>query len=297
MRLPKLSLVLVLIALDLLPNVGTLRATGSEKLPPQVGQQEPNSKNTEQPKERIPSATLTSESQPKPEQNTSGNNPSWTNHWLWEQINWSGIGQIVVAGVGIYFVMQTLKAIQRQTKANYLTARAARSANRIATNAMILGNRPWVEVKYTDPGLNLIPPMNLPGGIVLTFYNLGRSPANISDARLGYTIFTHGQLPSDPPCLDTRPQEAFLPPNGSMKTDRYLAIDEVQFQRVKDGSQDLLIFGYVDYSDALNNRYRYGYGWQYVHGSKPSNLCFIPSKTYNYDRKRHPGEGKDWKAI
>lgn len=293
----KLSLTLLLLACEFLLITENLKANGNQSLPTSgENQQNKTSADAQHPHQalipiEVQRCTNTQQKQAKNEPENSA--------WWPSQLG--TMADLCVAMAAIWagcIALRTLKGIERQVKANIIAARAAKSANRIARDALILSNRPYIQVTYEDPGLRLTPIMRTPDCIVLIYKNVGRTPAIISDMQFGYMIYPYEDPWPINPIFDGPIIEDFLHHGASISTTRRPAISDLDFQHVKERSKKLIIFGYVDYRDTLDNRYRLGFGWYCVHDEEESpnepNLRNIPDKTYNYDRHRKQGEGHDW---
>lgn len=134
--------------------------------------------------------------------------------------------------------------------------------------------------------------------------NWGKTPGRVTDQRLGPILkATKNAKLTGPPdysaLKETTAPEAFLIPTGLYNWSVGFEFSEVgAAEAIKDGEATLFLIGYVDYKDEFGGRYRAGYARKYATNPEdsgdPNNLSFVPSKGFNYDRMRKPGEGNDW---
>jgi hypothetical protein len=299
----KLSLMLTLLAFGLVLSAKNLQADGGESqrsksaLPPTGIQKQPHSdEKKQQAQDAIPSPTIIRESQSQPQNQAATSNSQWTSHWLWKDINWSGLGQVIVAGVGLFIIYKTLLVIQRQTKANYMAARAAKSANRIARDALVVSQRAFLKIGYLHHGLRSNPAHHSGYDILITIKNVGQTPATMTHVCFTFAVVDHGQpLPSVPAYPTDQPSlGGFLHRNDRVMTRRIFAIAANIRDAIESNISDLYVFGYVDYIDQFGKRYRGATAWCYEPGSAGDNLSIVSNREYSYDRPRQQGEGNDW---
>jgi hypothetical protein len=79
-----------------------------------------------------------------------------------------------------------------------------------------------------------------------------------------------------------------------------LAFDLREAAAVAKGALTLYFVGYVDYIDATRHRGGYARVYDLRRDAEPiehrNNLVFVNDSAYNYDRRRRPGEGRDWET-
>ena len=171
-------------------------------------------------------------------------------------------------------------------------ARAAEAAN-ANTASLMSAERAYVKMEHVPPGLLF----DKPGGdLKMVLTNHGRTPATITDVRIGLKRLDHGEPLQEPFTYRERVKyrQAYLVPNETF------TFTEVAFlgASVKDdSSRRLWAFGHVDYEDAFGNQYRRGWARLYepaLNGG-PNNLVYSEefSTPYNYDRKRTKDHGND----
>lgn len=175
---------------------------------------------------------------------------------------------------------------------------SADAALKTAKN-METADRAYMKMTHELPGIMFNETKSL-FQVTLRIENCGKTPASVSDVRLGVTILEHGEplprfpLYSDPPFDETH--YGFLVPNDFFFHKRHFptgtAIEEVRVSAKK-----LWIHAYVDYRDTFGQRYRAGYARTYepvIDNGERDNLLFVIEGYNNYDRQRQPDEGNDW---
>ena len=318
MRL-KLSCALLLVVLGLSPE--TLNASGEPSpkpirskfpSPPVRIQQEPQRQIQTQKASSDKSLPRESSRQPQPksQQDRAAGYPEWTSHWLWKEVNWSGVGQILVTAIGLWIIWLTLRSIQSQAKATKDAATAAlRQAESITTS-----ERAYVKMSHLPPGL-IFGPEARAYWIAIRIENFGRTPARITATVIKTQYFPPGESPPSLPDYSRGVEQlggAFMVPHdnvgqtisGMFGSSR---IEEAVIEEaVRAGRGRWLVFGYVDYIDKFGKRHRAGYAREYNKElddpsrysaedyPKRSNLSFVVEPDYNYDRERQRGEGEDW---
>jgi hypothetical protein len=160
--------------------------------------------------------------------------------------------------------------------------------------------RAYVKLSHTSPpGVSFDVP-NAKVFVSFQVRNAGRTPATITDV-----VVTPAVLPGDA-SLPASPLYAgdegypfacaFLVAGDHIVIDTSFSLPEMKAVRTK--TMTLYFVGYVDYIDAFDIRHRSGYARRYDHrrdaDPSPNNLVFVPERAYHYDRRRLPGEGRDW---
>lgn len=166
--------------------------------------------------------------------------------------------------------------------------------------AITQSERAYVKMSHYPPGL-VQTPRSSGHEVRLQIKNFGNTPANVTRVVLDYKIIPHGEpLPAIPDFTHQKEirMASFLIREDEI-SDWYqipLVADEVRC--IKSESKGVLfIYGYIDYVDQFNSRYRAGYGRRYdpVQDDRPedmtddrynqrNNLLYITDAGYNYDR-------------
>ncbi len=189
------------------------------------------------------------------------------------------------------------------------TCSLSRTTSRIDEHS-VASERAYVQLSHTSPGLNLDD-----SGftfIKVEVKNFGRTPAKVTDVFLTPKWVDGNRLPDVLPDDNTDSRDttrAFLVTGGyifhiepfpDLLDPRFAYADELK-------SKTLVIYGYVDYIDKFGQRHRGGYARVYSQKeddrglyasdklyAERSNLVFPGQGRHNYDRRRSPGEGRDW---
>jgi hypothetical protein len=205
-------------------------------------------------------------------------------------------GQLVVFIAQASYLKGTLKA----------TAAAATAAVKAAEHIPTI-ERAFVKLSGAAPGIK--PDRSGLFWINISTKNFGRTPATISDTLLNYLVLPHGApLPDTPSYVrqTTQIPGAFLVSDEEIFTRVVYRITLEEMGEVQDFQSDLYLIGYVDYRDQFGGRHRAGYARVYrpaiddgatyrtdAEFEARSNLVFVASREYNYDRPRLPGDGGD----
>jgi hypothetical protein len=125
--------------------------------------------------------------------------------------------------------------------------------------------------------------------------NFGRTPATVTDTRIGKKICEHGDaLPQDPPYQSREGQAKHT---GFLVQDDHFTFEKNFGGFIKNQSnQKLWIYGYVDYI-TFGKRYRFGFARVYRPGLREDIINLLPDTEagpYDYDRERNRDEGVDW---
>lgn len=179
---------------------------------------------------------------------------------------------------------------------------AEKSANAALLTAqnMQKTERAYVKMSHTDPGLTFRKGETAESyGVEVKIENCGKTPALVTEARLRFKICDWDEsLPTIIDYTDSdaayRPSSAFLVPGDFFFIKRGSGIDRPV--SVSNDAKRLILFGYVDYTDAFGQQHRAGYAREYrtVRGN---NLFLIAAKGYNYDRPRKETDCQDRDII
>jgi len=217
--------------------------------------------------------------------------------------NWLLIG---IGGVAAYIALRTLKVIELQTEATRTAATAALEE----AKAMTLAERAYVKMSHCPPGLQQVANSPL-YDIQLQIKNFGHTPATVTGVVLTYKIVPHEDLlPTVPEYGSGTGQlirRVFLVREEDFFTHQTFTILSPDFTLIENETNDICIYGYVDYIDQFGTRHRAGYARRYEPRANDariyrtdeafrnrSNLMYVTQPRYNYDRRREHGEGNDW---
>jgi len=201
---------------------------------------------------------------------------------------------IVAAGQLGMFLFQ-LKLMTQATKDAGDAARSAKTS----AEAVMLAERAYVKMSHVRPGVQWIEGNKELFRIQVEVKNHGRTPASVTDVKIGARLLENDVLLQEPfpyPKREVNPN-AFLVPDEAFFHDCHFPLRGKDFTDAKSGWKKLWIFGHVDYIDTFATRHRSGYVRVYisaVDNGKANNLFYMPEARYNYDRRREPGEGTDW---
>ena len=197
-----------------------------------------------------------------------------------------GVIQIVVFGLQARRLRQTVNA----TKA------AADAALKTAQNMETI-ERAYVKMSHVAPGLILDDMGGL--AVQLRIKNFGKTPARVNDVRVDFRYLPDIMaLPSVPPAIEKLGDVlAFLVQDDEFYYTPQRALGVTVLDNLRENVGTLLVWGYVDYTDAFDQRRCSGYGRIYcrsadIHGITQStesflsrsNLDLVTQAAYNYDR-------------
>lgn len=180
------------------------------------------------------------------------------------------------------------------------------SANKTIERAYLTMNRHWPGLVIDELVHEFNGPPSQHARVIVRIRNRGNTPALATFTLLQYHF---GPLPTIPPYDETNGQamNASVGKKGKFVHLAHWTIPTEMILRMKLGGEKLFVFGYADYIDRFNERHRVGWAMEYdrlidIPGmyrdgklpKKRSNLRFITTPGYNYDRKRQKGEGNDW---
>lgn len=160
--------------------------------------------------------------------------------------------------------------------------------------------RAYVKISPFSPGINFV----MPGifYVRVEVKNWGNTPANVTDVMLKAIVLNPDEsLPLNPNYTRVRIEsehhvflvagEGFIYSNPEA-----FKIQDSDISCVENGSKELYVIGYVDYTDGFGRGYRGGFARRYWHvadsKSDPAryanrqNLMFVTQEGYNYDEER-----------
>lgn len=193
--------------------------------------------------------------------------------------------------------MEDSLRISRQSA--YAAKRSADAAIQTIHN-MQIGDRAYVKMSHTEPGLTLMKNETTEWyRVEVKIENCGKTPALVTEVRLRYMVCDWDQpLPRTiayPSSDDAnRQNSAFLVPGEFFFMVQPSPMDKPV--RISNDSKRLILFGYIDYTDAFGQRHRAGYAREY-RTVKGNNLFLIATKGYNYDRPRKETDSPDEDII
>jgi hypothetical protein len=161
--------------------------------------------------------------------------------------------------------------------------------------------RAYVQMSHVsnedNPGLAI----NISGEcrVSIGIKNYGATPARVTRVFLTKRVLTT-QLPIIPEYrADSgepleQPTEAFLMKDAEIIVGFSFTIDSADIPLIRERKKQLVIYGFVDYTDQFGRDFRGGYARNYVPDLRPNNLIFTPQPRYNYDCNRQNDRCKDW---
>lgn len=200
-----------------------------------------------------------------------------------------------VAAGQLWMFWTQLKLMTKTAKAAGVAAEAAKTS----AGAVMLAERAYVKMSHVPPGVQWLEGEKESFRIEMEVKNYGRTPASVTDVKIGTKSLENGVLLQEPfpyPAREFSPN-AFLVPNEAFFHDGHFQLRGENLVDVKAGSRKLWVFGQVDYIDTFGTRHRSGYVRTYisiVDDGQRNNLFYMAEARYNYDRRRKPGEGNDW---
>lgn len=316
MKLLKLSLVLVMIAVAWSPSTASLLANESPNREPKSKTTSVPSANKQQseadkkatPTEHPPNTTapepipVVKEPTPAVKENGSKKQADYLcaiKTWL-TRIQAGSIPDyllVFITGAAVWVALGTLRAINRQVSANQTSAEAALEEAR----AIKMSERAYIKMSHDEDGLVITQNETVRMcDVNLKIENCGRTPGTVTDVRLNISLLGGDKVLPKIPNYGGVPDEStpnvFLVPGDFFYWFRVRSLGKLDSPNPATGAIRLYVLGYVDYIDIFGQRHRAGYARQYnphVGGGK-KNLFFVSEPGYNYDRQRQPGEGNDW---
>lgn len=197
-----------------------------------------------------------------------------------------GVIQIIVFGLQARRLRQTVNA----------TKDAADAALKTARNMETI-ERAYVKMSHVAPGLILDDIGGL--AVQLRVKNFGKTPARVNDLRVDFRYLPEiTDLPDVPPAIEMPGDVlAFLVQDDEFFFSHQRALGNTIVDNLRDDVGTVLVWGYVDYTDAFEQRHRAGYGRIYRRSAdiprttqstesfnSRSNLDLVTQAAYNYDR-------------
>ena len=198
----------------------------------------------------------------------------------------SGIAVAIIALFQLFMFYRQLKLMGKTNN----NAEMASKAALLQAQAMMNAERAYVKMLHQKPGFKLIDDDS--SVVNVEVKNLGRTPAQVTDAIIDFKFLDYGEpLPIPYPFRPIK-RESF--PNGFLMPDESIHFNRhVSTKQAMATGKQLWVFGYVDYIDVFNQRWRGGYARKYV-DQKDDNLVYNYEARDNFDRERSPEEGRDW---
>ena len=179
--------------------------------------------------------------------------------------------------VGTLLLVWTLWETRRT--ANYAHAQA---------ESFKRSERAYVKLSHVTPGLK---PDGNSHAVTMEVKNWGKTPATVTDVRIGFAIIPFGDPLPEPRPYPSEERESF--PNALLVPSEYFLLTRHIRTNPVDIDKQLWMFGHVDYKDAFNQRWRGGYARKYI-DNIDNNLVRNTERRDDFDRRRQPGEGNDW---
>jgi hypothetical protein len=159
--------------------------------------------------------------------------------------------------------------------------------------------RAYVKMSHEPPGIVWDAKNQGWFAVSVKITNHGRTPAQITDIRLGADVITRKNKRPAPPDYGAAnliggDTQAFLVCADFFYRHGGYSISCAEHADVMAGGSNLFFYGYVDYIDQFGVRHRAGYGRLFDKSDQSANLVFPRRKSLNYDRVRLPSEGNDW---
>jgi hypothetical protein len=203
---------------------------------------------------------------------------------------------VLIAYVGVWLGISTLRKIERQTRYAEATAQAAaetaKAAVQLAENqakAWAEAERPWILVTPE-------PAPGAPNSFTVVAANRGRSPARIVSMADELTFARNeSQLPLEPTFKTepAAPREPMILLPGESVSIKSFSRDEVNsicttpedLSRVEGWDAKIYLFGRINYEELTSNGAGHPYetSWccWYIHGRQRSGLVVAGSREYN----------------
>lgn len=215
---------------------------------------------------------------------------------------------LLLAGIAIgQLVMfwKQLKLMKQGTKDATILANASKisaEAAKVHASTLMLSERAYVQLSHVSndrrPGLVV----NMTSGecdVSIGVKNHGATPAKVTRVFLTKRVLA-AQLPAfpeyrpDPGEPPEQPTEAFLMKDVEIFVGFSFSINPADIPLIREHKKQLIVYGFVDYTDQFGRDFRGGYARNYVPDLLPNNLVFTPQPRYNYDCDRQNDTCKDW---
>jgi hypothetical protein len=190
-----------------------------------------------------------------------------------------------------------------ETKAAGRIAKTSADAAKTSSDALMLSERAYLTITFEMPGVRWN--TNNRDGLFLSVrvQNFGRTPAAVTDIRIGLSVRDNGDLlPLEFPYPNREQEDAcpngILVPGDHLLNDLYLGLRQTARESVQASEKRLWLFGHVDYIDIFGKRRRAGLVRLYERAlegrADSTNLMSSTERRYDFDRERNKGEGNDW---
>jgi hypothetical protein len=203
---------------------------------------------------------------------------------------WIAFGVMVIAAFQAWFFWIQLS---RMKESNETASKAAQAALNQSERSMAT-ERAYVRINYKGIGIKHDPKDNF-FTVDFEIKNWGRSPANMTDARFRASEIECGAaLPFEFPDEERESfPNAFLAPGGSAhEISKTFPVGNKADNLIQNDKQ-VWVFGYVDYIDSFEKRWRSRFVRKYVHRTG-ENLTYNREAHDEFEHERAPGVGIDW---
>jgi hypothetical protein len=261
----------ILIALAILLNCTILIAKGIETTSPKVGlkQETGPAQDIKQPNSGIPAVSPSQTN--KEEQITNQHHPSWTDHWLWKDINWSGVAQVLVAVVGLIFLWRTLDGVKLQGEAAKTSADAALKT----AESLIRTEQAYVFAKVQQMHVNEHGNGAITIAAQIQFWNYEKTPA--IPIRGLWAVRETANIPESLAHADHNVPDwhegLTIAPEKSISITCALSVSHERLMDLRCAKSTLYVAGRLEYRDVFNSMHETGFCWQYVPSAEGDFIC------------------------
>lgn len=219
--------------------------------------------------------------------------------------NWDKVLMTVFNGVLAAFTLLLWRAtdsLSAEARSSGVFAKAAADAANASATSMQLAERAYLRISFEMPGVRWKEKSGNGLYLEALVKNFGRTPAVITDIRIGIAPREHGDLlPAEFP-FPTAERESIpnglLVPQDHLSHEKFFGLRPESLEDIRTAAKRLWIFSHVDYIDTFGTRHRAGLARLYermLEGRTDStNLMLSTERRYDFDRKRKNGEGNDW---
>ena len=213
-------------------------------------------------------------------------------------------GLMIVAVFQLGFFYWQLMMMGR----SLLDAKTSAQAALKTAESIVTAERAYVKISHAPPGIIFLAAVG--PAVNLRIENFGRTPSRVTDVVVTFKAYPmRSDIPATPDYSGAREGsvQAFLVPGDFFNVGRNSPFDEARANNFRGRIERLIVLGFVDYIDQFGQRNRAGYARQFnplmdmrdTYGTddafaQRSNLVLVTEPGYNYDRRRLPGEGRDW---
>ncbi|MGA7750296.1 MAG: hypothetical protein WCA63_09125 [Gallionella sp.] len=129
--------------------------------------------------------------------------------------------------------------------------------------------------------------------VIIGVKNHGATPARVTRVFLTKRVLA-SNIPISPEYvpdpgggeLPEQPTEAFLMKDTEIFVGSEFTINASDIPLIAKREKQLILYGFVDYTDQFGRHFRGGYARNYITGMVPNNVIFAPHPNYNYDEER-----------